>query len=166
MNFRLLTTRGHPLITWTLALHYCCTSPRTTIPIIHCTDDTHTHTAVCTDYSWFPSDMLLKPWTSSCFLPSIFKHLSQSLLIANLRSLPCFLILVLPSLFICVLIIAFVFLDCPFILPFGLCMPLFGLLLVYSDYSFCQALWILVADRWPTHALRILLCLVFNIPVN
>ncbi len=27
-------------------LHYthCCTPPQTTIPIIHCTDDTHTHT--------------------------------------------------------------------------------------------------------------------------
>ncbi len=36
----LLTTRGHSLTTWTLALHYCCTSPQTTIPTIHCTDDT------------------------------------------------------------------------------------------------------------------------------
>ncbi len=27
MNFHSLTTRGHPLTTWTLALHYCCTSP-------------------------------------------------------------------------------------------------------------------------------------------
>ncbi len=53
MHFRSLTTRGHPLTTWTLALHYCCTSPRTTVPIIHCTDDTHTHThtADCTDYT-------------------------------------------------------------------------------------------------------------------
>ncbi len=32
-------------------LHHtnCCTSPRTTVPIIHCTDDTHT--AECTDYT-------------------------------------------------------------------------------------------------------------------
>jgi len=29
--------------------HYCCTSIRTTIPIIHCTNDTHT--ADCTDYT-------------------------------------------------------------------------------------------------------------------
>ncbi len=35
MNFRSLTTRAHPLATWTLALPYCCTSPRTTVPIIH-----------------------------------------------------------------------------------------------------------------------------------
>ncbi len=41
MGFLLLTTRGHSLTTWTLALHYCCTSPQTTIPTIHCTDDTH-----------------------------------------------------------------------------------------------------------------------------
>ncbi len=52
---------------------------------------------------------------------------------------PSFLILVLPSLFTCVLIVAFVFLDCPIILPFGLRLPLFGLLLMFTDYLFCQS---------------------------
>ncbi len=36
------------LVWWSSApsappLHYCCTSSQTTVPIIHCTDDTHTH---------------------------------------------------------------------------------------------------------------------------
>ncbi len=40
LNSCYLTTGGHSLTTWTLALHYCCTSPQTTIPNIHCTDNT------------------------------------------------------------------------------------------------------------------------------
>ncbi len=59
-------------------LHYtnCCTSPRTTVPIIHCTDDTHT--AECTDYthSWFQLNMLHKLWTSSLSLPSIVSFIA------------------------------------------------------------------------------------------
>ncbi len=39
------------------------------------------------------------------------------------------------------------FLDCPFVLPFGLCLPLFGLLIVYSDHP------PIVIVRWSrTHA--------------
>ncbi len=66
-----------------------------------------------------------------------------------------------PSLFARVWMIAFVFLNC----PFRLCLPLFGLLLEYSDYPYCQALWTLFADRRPTHALRLLLCLALNMSV-
>ncbi len=47
--FRPIATRGHSLTTWTLALHYCWMSPKTTFPIIHCTDVTHT--AVRTDHA-------------------------------------------------------------------------------------------------------------------
>ncbi len=47
--FRPIATRGHSLTTWTLALHYCWISPKTTFPIIHCTDVTHT--AVRTDHA-------------------------------------------------------------------------------------------------------------------
>ncbi len=40
-------------------LHYYYISPRTTVPIIHCTDDSHSWSHWL--HSWFPSHTLLKP---------------------------------------------------------------------------------------------------------
>ncbi len=106
MGFLLLTTRGHPLTTWTLALHYCCTSPQTTIPTIHCTDDTHswlhwrhtqlialtTHTADYTDdtHSWLHwPHTIHKSWTSSSSLQVLYSYSTESTQL--FWYLPCFL---------------------------------------------------------------------------
>ncbi len=50
-------------------------------------------------------------------------------------------------------------------LPFGLCLPLPGPLLVYLDYPSCQALWILFTDRRPRPFTWVLICLALNISV-
>ncbi len=84
-NFHSLTTRGPLLTAFTLALHYCYISPRTTVPIIHCTDDTHSWLHWL--HSWFPSQTLLRPWTSSSSLQSIVQAFITHLVIAALRSL-------------------------------------------------------------------------------
>ncbi len=85
-----LTTRGHPLTTCTLALHYSYISPRTTVPIIHCTDNTHSW---CTDYT---ADFHHTPYLSLGLLFSVYHILSWYLLY---RAFLSFLILALPSLF-------------------------------------------------------------------
>ncbi len=83
MILRPLTTRGHPLTTWTLALH----------SLLHSTSDYNSHhplhwrhTADCTEHtadypdthSWLHwSHSLLKPWTSSLSLPSFVERLAS-----------------------------------------------------------------------------------------
>ncbi len=83
MILRPLTTRGHPLTTWTLALH----------SRLHSTSDYNSHhplhwrhTADCTEHtadypdthSWLHwSHSLLKPWTSSLSLPSFVERLAS-----------------------------------------------------------------------------------------
>ncbi len=64
-------------------LHYCCTSPQTTIPIIHCTDDTHTadctddtYTAGCSDYTPYLSHGL--PQSDGRVLYSVYQSPSNS----------------------------------------------------------------------------------------
>ncbi len=101
-NFHSLTTRGHPLPTRTRALHYCYISPRTTVPIIHCTDNTHSWSHCL--HSWFPSHTLLKPWTSSSSLPSISVYHSPSYFTEPSLSLAKPVFLCFDS--------CFVFLDC------------------------------------------------------
>ncbi len=64
--------------------------------------------------------------------------------------------------------------DCPIILPFGLSLSLSGLLFVFMNHPFCQALWILFADRRPMLVQGLLLVLpvlylfaiVWTVPVS
>ncbi len=53
----------------------------------------------------------------------------------------------------------------PFALPFELCLPLFGLLLMSLDYLSALPCWILFAYRRHTLALGLFLCLACTIPV-
>ncbi len=78
-----LTTRGHPLTTWTLAQH----------SLLHSTSDYNSHhplhwrhTADCTEHtadypdthSWLHwSHSLLNPWTSSLSFPSFVERLAS-----------------------------------------------------------------------------------------
>ncbi len=147
-----VTRSPHGLLHYiTVALHH-----RTTIPIIHCTDDTQlSPISHCSDYtSDHNSHTLYKPWTYSLSLPSIVSvyHLQA---IATLRSpvsclslaLPC---LALPCL-VCFLVFWFlpVFPGLTFALPFGLCLHL-SLLLVYLDYLSAFPCWILFAIEDPS----------------
>ncbi len=75
MILRPLTTRGHPLTTWTLALH----------SLLHSTSDYNSHHLLHWRHSWLHwthswlhwSHSLLKPWTSSLSLPSFVERLAS-----------------------------------------------------------------------------------------
>ncbi len=109
-------------------LHHtnCCTSPRTTVPIIYCTDDTHT--ADCTDYT---ADSHHTPYLSHGLpqsdrwvLETHVATLADSYLTEHSG-----IAIAMP-----VFILACVSWFNPLPCYFGLCLPLPGLLLAYLDY--------------------------------
>ncbi len=164
MHFRSLNTRGHPLTTWILALHYCCTSPQTTVSIIHCTDDTHT--ADCTDYTHTHTHTRTHTHTNraDCTDYTLYftKYCIAYITLLVIVTLPSPLIchsLALLCLFSHVLLLARVSWINP--LPShsdSVCISL-GLLLMYLDYLYALPCWILFADRRPSLALGLLFVL-------
>ncbi len=134
-------------------LHYtnCCTSPQTTIPIIHCTDDTH---------SWLHwSHTLHKSWTSSSSLTSIVVYI---LAIATLWSPHSCYSLGL-TVFSCLIPARVSWINPLPCLSDFVCIS-FGLLPVYLDYLSALPCWILFTDRRPTLAIG-LLCLASSMSV-
>ncbi len=184
MHFRSLTTRGHPLTTWTLALHYTTVALHLGLQFpssIALTTHTKLIALMTHTRSWLHwLHALLKPWTMArqgkarrdiayitlIAIASLWSPLCcprpASLCLASLcLALPC---LGLPCLFSRVLILARVSWINP--LPCHLdsvCTSL-GLLLVYLDYLSALPCWILFADRRPMLALG-RACLVCVVPV-
>ncbi len=155
-------TNCHESGLWTSAHHIDSSTtltvaghPRTTVPIIHCTDDTHTtdctdHTQLIPICTFFISLGLSLCDRRVCY--SIYHSPSDSystgahLVVCHSLALPdlsCF------DSCPC-------FLDLPLSCRSDSVCPSFGLLLVYLDYLSALPCWILFTDRRPTLALGLI----------
>ncbi len=148
-----------------------CTPPQTTIPIIHCTDDTHTehtadctnHTADCTDHTAYLSHGL-----PLCHCFSILQMLATtkpSRVVLLCCVVLCCVCVVLCCVVLCCVVLCCVVLCCVCcVCCVVLCCVVPDLLFV-TWISLCLALWILFADRRPRPFTWVLFCLALYMTV-